>query len=499
VEEQFYILFPPLLLLISKRKKYVIGILFVLMAASFVANIVMSYQNRASDFFITTYRAWELLVGCLLAVWHIERGVKGIPKGHLLSFFGFFLIIFGFYTININDPFPSWRAMIPVLGTALLIHGRSGWINQTVLSHPVAVWIGLISYPLYLFHWPIISYIHIVEAGQSNGYQIFVGVLLSFILAIATYYFVEKKLRHNKASWVVPGLVTTVLVFGLVGLMITLKIITPSHNSYVMQQVSEAIKDNGIQNGFKVFPDTKYGKIKKFGGGGPQTVFLGDSHMQQYAPRIELILKDRSPDSRGAIFIAAPASLPVQGLISHGWNNGQDLMISFWKTIEENPKVDRVVIAARWEGAFVHNTPAEFNGLRLSDPTALNIVMQELKKTIQNLRDNGKRVYIVLDSPTGVELHPQNFYIRSFTSSMSSGVRRMKVSDFLQRDQAIRDELQAIAKETGATVIDPIPYLSQGGIVLSSNEGGPIRCDESHLRPEFVRKNVTYLDETVRD
>lgn len=293
----------------------------------------------------------------------------------------------------------------------------------------------------------------------------------------------------------VPALVGAVLALGGCGLLISLKVIGPAHDSRIMDQVSEAIKDNGIQDGFEVFPDTKYGKIKKFGGGGPQTVFLGDSHMQQYAPRIELILNDNSPDARGAIFTAAPASLPVQGLITHGWNNGQDLMVSFWKTIEDNPNVDRVVIAARWEGAFHEHV--EFNGLKLSEPGALSIVMNELKKTVQILVNMGKEVYVVLDTPTGSELHPKNLYIRNFTSSMSSGVRRMKVGDFLKRDRAIRDQLQTIAKETGANIIDPIPYLSEGGYVLSSNEDGPIRCDESHLRPGFVRNKVIYLDETV--
>ena len=135
--------------------------------------------------------------------------------------------------------------------------------------------------------------------------------------------------------------------------------------------------------------------------------------------------------------------------------------------------------------------------MKFSDPYFLPVIMEELKKTVQILVDMGKKVYLVLDSPTGPELDPKNLYIRSFTSSISSGVRKMKVSDFLKRDQAIRDEIQAIAKETGAEVIDPIPWLSEDGYCISSNQDGPIRCDDSHLRPGFVRKYVIYLDKTI--
>ena len=75
----------------------------------------------------------------------------------------------------------------------------------------------------------------------------------------------------------------------------------------------------------------------------------------------------------------------------------------------------------------------------------------------------------------------------------------MKVPDFMNRNQAIRKEIFAIREQTGAEVIDPIPWLSEDGYCISSNQDGPIRCDDSHLRPGFVRKYVTYLDKTILD
>jgi len=498
VEEQFYILFPPLLLLLCKFRGFAINALIIIAIASFVANVVMSYQNRASDFFITTYRAWELLVGCILSILHLNRGDINKSISQSISIIGCIFILMGFYFIDENDPFPGWRAIFPVFGAACLIHaGLSSSLNKNILSNSWVVWVGLISYPLYLFHWPIISFIHIIEAGDPTTLQLWYGIGLSIILSIITYYFVENKLRHNKARWVTPSLVIGFLALGVLGYAVFRKIVLPAHNTKLVEQVSAAVKDNGIQDGFEIYPGTQYGKIKKVGGDGRQTVFLGDSHIQQYAPRIKVLLNDASPESRGAIFTAAPASLPIQGLITHGWNNGEDLMKSFWEKLSNNAKVDRVVIGARWEGSFHDNT--EYKGISFRDADFLPTIMHELKNTVKILKSMGKKVYLLLDTPTGAELDPKNLSIRGYTSSNTSGVRRMRVNDFLNRDQAIRQELLAIANEAGAEVIDPIPFLSDGEYIISSNEDGPIRCDDSHLRPGFVRDHVKYLDRTVAD
>lgn len=502
IEEQYYVIFPPLLILLWKwRNKWAIsGPLWILFIASFIANLAMSYQNKASDFFLLTYRAWELLGGSLLAWYHFNIGESKRNSCNWRSIVGAIFIVLGFAVIDQHAPYPGWRAVLPVAGTLLLIGaGKQAIINRFFLSHPAAIWIGLISYPLYLFHWPIFSFLHIVKGENPGGFYLAVGILLSFVCSILTYYLIEKKIRHNPSRWIVPTLITAFVVIGLIGLLISKEVIVPKHNTLAFTKVSQAMKDNGVQDGFETIPDTKYGKIRRIGGNGLQTVFLGDSHMQQYAPRMDVILKNGNNESRGAIFIAAPATLPIQGLVTPEWNNGQDLMVSFWKEVKENPKIDRVVIGARWGGgAFSSNSKAYYYGLSLSDPSSLDVVMWELEKNVRILQEMGKKVYLLLDIPTGSELDPKNLYVRSFISPISSGVRRLKVADFLQIDKPFRDKLLAISQSTGATIIDPIPFLSENNFCTAVNEDGPIRCDDSHLRPGYVREHVKYLDITVK-
>jgi peptidoglycan/LPS O-acetylase OafA/YrhL len=501
IEEQYYIIFPPLLIVLWKwkNKLSISGVLGLLLICSFIANLVMSYQNKASDFFLLTYRAWEFLGGSLLAWRHYNIGESRRISCNWMSSVGAIFIVLGLAAIDQDAPYPGWRALLPVMGTLLLIAaGKQATINRFFLSHPVAIWIGLISYPLYLFHWPIFSFLHIVKGENPGGFYLAVGILLSFVCSILTYYLIEKKIRHYSSRWTVPALITAFLLTGLIGLLISKEVIVPKHNTVSLAKVSQAIKDNGVQDGFETIPDTKFGKIRRIGGDGLQTVFLGDSHMQQYAPRMDVILENANNESRGAIFIAAPATLPIQGLVTPEWNNGQDLMVSFWKEVKENPKIDRVVIGARWgTNAFSSNSKCHYNGLSLSDPSSLEVVMWELEKNVRILQEMGKTVYLLLNIPTGFELDPKNLYVRGFISPISSGVRRLKVADFLQIDKPFRDKLLAISQSTGAIIIDPIPSLSENNFCTAVNADGPIRCDDSHLRPSYVREHVKYLDATV--
>jgi len=505
VEEQFYIFFPPLLILFWKKPKLLIPAMVVLMIATFILNVVMSIQNNTTDFFLTPYRAWEFLGGSLLAWWHYDKNhEEDVPlHRNALSWIGLILLGLGMVFIHTEDPYPGWRALLPVAGTLMLMEGGAGglkgaWVNQKILSNPAVVWIGLISYPLYLFHWPALSFVHIVKGESPNPGCILTALGVSMILTILTYYFIEKKIRHNKSRYILTLLVLAFITMGGIGFLVWQQWLPSAHLGQDLIKVSAAIKDNGIQEKFTIYPGTQFSKILRIGGSGAQTIFLGDSHMQQYAPRISHLLLQNNSVSRGAIFTAAPASLPVDGLINPNWNNGKDLMFSFWNEIKKNPNIDRVVICARWGGGyFDHDSTCIYNGLKCSDPKAFDAVMGKFKEEIQSIKNNNKKVYIILDTPTGDELHPRNFCVRSFYSPNNHSPKEVKIDAFMKKDKLYRKRLIEIARETGSEIIDPLPYLTLGKLCLIANQDGPIRCDESHLRPGYVKDHAIWIDQTV--
>lgn len=259
VEEQFYIFFPPLLLLIWKRKWPLLPILSVLLVASMIGNLVMSVQNRATDFFLTPYRAWEFLGGSLLAWWHYDRGQQ---LGHgedaplhrqALSLGGAALLGLGMALINKNDPYPGWRALFPVAGTLLLMEGgRSAWVNSKILSNPLVVWVGLISYPLYLFHWPALSFVHIIKGEKAANSTIWGALLLTLILTVATYYLIEKPIRYSKSKRTLPALILAFVITGVVGMCFWLGFLKLGVNAK-MALIDKAIaeKTNDWGKGFE--------------------------------------------------------------------------------------------------------------------------------------------------------------------------------------------------------------------------------------------------------
>ena len=117
---------------------------------------------------------------------------------------GILLLTLAVLFITQEKRFPGWWALLPAIGTYLILSaGPYAWFNRTVLSNRVLVWFGLISYPLYLWHWPLLSFIRIA-GGQTPLLEIRIGaVLLSVILAWLTYILVEKPIRSGKHGGII--------------------------------------------------------------------------------------------------------------------------------------------------------------------------------------------------------------------------------------------------------------------------------------------------------
>ena len=301
VEEQFYIFFPLLLLLIWRRKWPLAAMMGVLLIASLIGNLVMSVQNRATDFFLTPYRAWEFLGGSLLAWWHYDRGHEDDVTLHrqVFSLVGAALLGLGMALINKNDPYPGWRALLPVTGKLLLMEGGAGvkaaWVNRKILSNPSVVWIGLISYPLYLFHWPALSFVHIVKGEKAANSTIWGALLLTLILTVATYYLIEKPIRFSKSKRILPALIVAFIVIGLLAGLVSVGWLKGKRSPKTVQYI-EVCGDNNWGEGFTGLWYKGSIIMNKVGGDGPRTLFFGDSNAQQYGP----VFKNCSKRIRGS-------------------------------------------------------------------------------------------------------------------------------------------------------------------------------------------------------
>ena len=125
----------------------------------------------------------------------------GSAASNLMSFLGLLLLVYGVVRINESLSFPSTWALVPVLGAALIIaSGSEAWLNRFFLMNPVAVWFGLISYPLYLWHWPILSFLQIVEGEVPHRDARILAVALAVFLAWITFKFIETPIRRQNKN-----------------------------------------------------------------------------------------------------------------------------------------------------------------------------------------------------------------------------------------------------------------------------------------------------------
>jgi peptidoglycan/LPS O-acetylase OafA/YrhL len=227
IEEQFYFVWPLMCLVLWKLKWRNILFLLVLMFTSLWFNIVTVNVDGVEAFYSPLTRFWELLFGSLLAycvLYHknlTESFARNQYIANSLSIFGFLAMGFGFLFVNKNTSFPGFWALIPVIGaTSIILSGPNSFFNRLVLSNKIAVWFGLISFPLYLWHWPVLTFLRIVERSTPDKYYRLIAVLLSIGLAWITYRFIEKRVRSSsRYRYLIPIIFLSIATF-LVGLTI---------------------------------------------------------------------------------------------------------------------------------------------------------------------------------------------------------------------------------------------------------------------------------------
>jgi peptidoglycan/LPS O-acetylase OafA/YrhL len=222
IEEQFYIVWPVFLWLAWRLRFSFLKLALAIAAASFAAGVYYTFVDPTLAFYAPPTRFWELMAGGILAYCLSESIAPSARHRDGVSIFGLVLIVVGLLVIKKSHAFPGAWALLPVAGAVLLIaSGPAAVINRTVLSNKVAVWFGLISYPLYLWHWPVLAFLRI---GKADGvYREIawesrsIAVLAAIGLAWATYRLIERPIRYGGETrlWV------PTLSAGMVALLFT--------------------------------------------------------------------------------------------------------------------------------------------------------------------------------------------------------------------------------------------------------------------------------------
>ena len=198
VEEQFYLVLP--LLALAFKNKNLLKILIPIFVASFVYSEYSLISNPSLAFYHAFPRAWELLAGSILAISNSRYSPKGI-YAELLSFLGIAIIIVTIFLFEKSTLFPGKAALLPVIGTVLLIWSgeNKSTLVAKILALPPIVFIGLISYSLYLMHWPVMALVRNITGFVELSPKLqFFTIVCSVVLAVFSWWFVERPFRDRK-------------------------------------------------------------------------------------------------------------------------------------------------------------------------------------------------------------------------------------------------------------------------------------------------------------
>jgi SGNH domain-containing protein/acyltransferase-like protein len=217
IEEQFYLAWPLLLLLAVRLRLSIVAVAATLGIASFILNVALVGSHPVATFYLPFTRAFELLLGAVLACsW--DRVSQDRRASEIRGWLGAAMIAAAAALLSSHSAFPGWWAILPVAGAALLISAPGAWVCRVVLASRPMVWIGLISYPLYLWHWPLLVFGAAIKFAPLTLLERELALIASVLLAWATYRFIEIPIRFGRPSpRKVVGLCMAMVLIGIAG------------------------------------------------------------------------------------------------------------------------------------------------------------------------------------------------------------------------------------------------------------------------------------------
>jgi len=480
IEEQFYIVWPLLLFAIWRLPgKRLMALTIVALALSFATNLGSIERDLVAAFYSPLARFWELLAGAVLAGVALRQGPRfidpGCRQGNLRALAGALLLLAGVCLISDGDRFPGWWALLPTSGAVLLIAaGPKAWLNRHLLSAPPVVWIGLISFPLYLWHWPLLAFLRTTVSPEPGTGPLLAAVLLAIILAALTYRLVEKPIRSSRrGKTLAAGLLVLVALIGFLG-----------YNAYrraglQFRSIAKATElpaydwSKGYRYG-RCFLSGEAGSSPVFaeecaavdGSSRPLVMVWGDSHSASLYPGVAALAEQHG------YRVAQYSTSGCPPVLDFPVDRRPDCVRMNAETFARIPALrpDLVLLVGHWS---IYD--GKDGGAPLTD--------ELLAASIDRLKASGvQRIVLVGHLPTfkgGKPSIARNFFIAGKRDRSSVGF-----NDWIRpHDERIR----ALAKRTGIGYFSPLDLLcNEQGCLISTlpDRFVPLAWDSSHLTAE---------------
>lgn len=499
IEEQFYVLFPLLLYALHRFFKdgaYAVrSAIYILFAISFALNLAFLTDSPKHAFYLLDTRAWELLAGSILAL-HLKDIPLSRYTAEALSGAGILILLLCFFMYDRNTPFPGLAALPPCLATMFLLwsNTRHETVTGKILSNKLCVGIGLISYGLYLYHWPIVVFMRYYLRHEPNTLLLLPVI---FILSTLSYFYIEKpvrtgvRLRKNSIFWFSTAGLASLALVGMLGL--DTRGFSSRFDSTVLQLAAAATDENPLKCATyyrrHVMTDAvcKIGDLQK---PLPEFFLWGDSHAYVMTPAFEaLALKHKMSGLAHSASICPPLIGTEQA--DHTVNPSCKKTTDAALEIMRRDRIKNVIIVSRWD---VYALGWEKNGIETErDPfmafttaDGQQLVGKEafaaaFAETVRKLTEMGVNVWIVKQVPPQVIDPPSALALAQYLARNPKNLER-SYGEILKR----RSFIDAVFSETAAryplNFIDPAEqFCPQRKTCLLTSENHSLYSDSSHL------------------
>ena len=504
VEWQFYLLFPLFLLLVWRIQPRISSLKIAIIFFGLLSLVYCLYKTPLDSthaFYLLNSRAWEMLAGALCAIYKSEGIILPIRKA-IAESAGFLFLVGSLVFTQASDPWPGWRALLPVLGSVLILLANAK--ASLLTSIKPLQWLGDRSYSIYLWHWPFVVGIYYCGWHHQLGVQC-AGLVLTLILGMASYRWVEQGSRHYLSHFPEKyGLRVILAVAGLTfiwaGVVIWEKGWSGRIDSRSELAAAEAMNKNprykqchteaGISS-----PDCMYGGTQL------RAIVLGDSHANAVITAVAdaATTVDKSAGVLEWTYSACPVLKGVQinfGLLPQSHQCGNYISSLLERLKYEHLGVP-VIIINRWaQYAYGRNESLKEVGQpwvnfgQTADEATPEFLTEFTSHMIRTACEIGKtrKVYMVKPIPEMGMNVPQKV-ARSFIWGGEVDVK-IPLPDYMKRQNRILDALNRAHSECGIEILDPLPYLCWDQFCHGAWMGRPLYHDDDHLS-EYGNRRLT--------
>jgi len=521
VEEQFYIVFPVLAWLIYRLNKHYLLPLFLLFTLlSLIAAEWFLSRNTSAVFYLYPFRAWEMFIGVCLASQKIPR-IASSRANTAVALLGLVMIVAPNFIYTSATPFPGLSALIPCLGTCLLIHTgtQSSSFIHKALMNPVPVFIGKISYSLYLWHWPIFVLYMYDKGNHPAIYDITLMLTMTLLAAVASWKYVETPFREGRAPFSkTPFSVftaTAVVSLSLIGLGYFFRASQGLSSRFDTQTAQFANAANDLFGDFSGCHESDNNKLKDVEYctlGDPlnsdsYTLIWGDSHGGAYRRGIEKAITE---NGHSALLAWTGGCPPVFGIDKDESVSSRAVDTLCTKRnraieslIKSDQRINAIVLVGRWsyylngQGTGVDKTNTitlwPEDGVKSDVLNQDDFFVEKIKQTIRQLSNDGHSIFIVEQVPEFSRYDARVVALGLVNGSINSNNESNKLDEkfnrlttetyqeVLKRQNKIQLALQDASSKKLITVLKTHQFFCDENECSLMPKGEPLYFDNNHL------------------